>query len=103
MRQRGAAVRAHVGIAAVMLDHLRAHADDVANLRIRQASAVQVDYCRGAQTVQREAPQFGNCVACLSKLPAEFLAGERFAVLLQLTSRDHKPLFYLAGLPLSVR
>ena len=49
MRQRGAAVRAHVGIAAVMLDHLRAHADDVADLRIRQTSAAQVDYIGDAK------------------------------------------------------
>ena len=63
MCQRGAAVRPHVGVAAVVLDHLRAHADDVADLRIRQASAAQVDHRRRAQAVQREALQFGDSIA----------------------------------------
>ena len=34
MCERGAAIRPHVGIAAVALDHLRAHADDVADLGV---------------------------------------------------------------------
>jgi hypothetical protein len=42
-------VQAHVGVAAVALDHFRTHADDVADLRVRQASAAQVDHRRGAQ------------------------------------------------------
>ena len=66
-----------------MLDHLRAHANDVADLRIRQTSAAQVDHRRRAQAVQREAFQFGDHIACLGKLPAEFLARERLAILLQ--------------------
>ena len=66
-----------------MLDHLRAHADDVADLRIRQTSAAQVDHCRRAQAVQREAFQFGDRIARFGELPAEFLARERFAILLQ--------------------
>jgi hypothetical protein len=54
MRQRGAAVRPHVGVAAVVLDHLRAHADDVADLGVGQASAAQVDHRRRAQAVQQQ-------------------------------------------------
>jgi hypothetical protein len=82
MRQRGAAVRPHVGVAAVVLDHLRAHADDVADLRVRQASAAQVGHRRCVQAVQREALQFRNRIARLGKLPGEFLARERLAILL---------------------
>ena len=36
-----------------------------------------------AQAVQRQAFQFGDRVACLGKLPAEFLGRERLAILLQ--------------------
>jgi len=50
------------------LDHLGAHADDVADLRVGQASTAQVDHRRRTQTVQRAALQFRNRVACFGEL-----------------------------------
>jgi hypothetical protein len=67
LRERGKAVGADVGVLAVVLDHLRAHGDDVANLRVREAGTAQRDHRRRAQAVQREAFQFGDCVPRLGE------------------------------------
>lgn len=68
MRQRGARVRSHVGVLAVPFDHLGGHADDVADLRVRQAHATQVGHACGSQAVQCQSVQFGDRITRISKL-----------------------------------
>ena len=60
-----------VCILAVVLDHLRRHRANVADLRARQTSAAQINNCGASQAVQLEL-QFGDRRTCLCELPGEF-------------------------------
>jgi hypothetical protein len=71
MRNGGETVRPDVCILAVVLDHLRRHRANVADLRARQTSAVQINNCGASQAVQLEL-QFGDRRTCLCELPGEF-------------------------------